>query len=83
MFEMIMHITGVKATSDFQVVLQDGDNEVGILPSSAGWRLVACNIEQPHEAMFDETHATLLAAINAMRAYLFNEYAGPDDVPVA
>ncbi len=81
MFEALIAVTGAEQASDFQVVMQDGDHEVCIIPASVGeWQFVAVSTaEEPPFVIVQSEHATLLEAVNAMREYLFNEYAGPED----
>ena len=79
MFEAIIEITGAEGANDFQVLMRDGDIEVGILPASVGeWRFIAvCTYNKP-ECLIDEEVDSLNAAVKRLGQYLIDEY--PEEV---
>jgi hypothetical protein len=78
MFEALIETTGAESVEDFQLVMKDGDIELGVLAASIGeWRVVAVNTgtSEP-ECVADLEASSLPLAIGLVRSFLKNEYAG-------
>lgn len=77
MFEALLKITGEESVDNFQMVMKDGDIELGVVPASVGeWRVVAVSTaEDEPECICDLEANSLKLAMDLVRGYLKGEYA--------